>query len=117
MNEDFDEALEINDNPYISIDRKKSCVGKNIWVYKLSCNIDKNFLDNLIDESVLSYPLGEKYGFFQIQSKGKYVIRGIINTNEIKLVPRLDAGYQVRLNIEKKLTELCKNDLTTNNSI
>lgn len=97
------EELDFIDNDYLKIVREKTCIGKNVWVYKLSKNIDDLLLDFLKKDSNLSYPLGEKYPYFVIQSTGKFVISGIKGESEIKVVPRLTADSDIRKEIEQKL--------------
>lgn len=104
-----DDLLENNQNSYLEIVKEKTCIGKNVWVYKLAKNIDKNIIDYLTINNQINYPLGEKYGYFIIQSTGNYVISGILGSNEIKLVPRLSANYQVRIELEKKIISFLEN--------
>lgn len=106
LSEDEIEQLDFK-NDYISVIREKSCIGKNVWVYKLSKNINSE-LFSFFPEGVLTYPLGEKYKFFNFQSTGKFAMSGILATDEIKVVPRLSIGSEIKLQIEDKLTEFCK---------
>ncbi|MFN8577730.1 MAG: hypothetical protein U0354_12810 [Candidatus Sericytochromatia bacterium] len=102
------EELDFIDNNYLKIIREKTCIGKNVWVYKLSKNIDDLLLDFLKQDSNLTYPLGEKYPYFVIQSVGKFVISGIKGENEIKVVPRLTANSEIRKKIEQNLIQFLK---------
>jgi hypothetical protein len=107
--EDIEEESPLLDfkNEYIQVIKKKSCIGKNIWVYKLS-KIISTELFTLFPDGQLNYPLGEKYRFYNFQSKGKFLMSGILDTDEIKVIPGLSSGSSIKLEIERKLTDYCQ---------
>lgn len=104
------DEIDFIENEYLKIVREKTCIGKNVWVYKLSENINDSLINLLKEEGNLNYPLGEKYPYFVIQSLGKFVISGIKGENELKLVPRLTVNSSIRKEIESKIITFLEKD-------
>lgn len=107
------ENEDLIQSKYLKVIREKTCIGKNVWVYKLLKDIDDSLINFLKENNQITYPLGEKYNYFIIQSTGKYVISGIKGTNEIKVVPRLTANSDIRINLENSIINFLEN-LETN---
>ena len=115
MEEELLNDLDFDDNKpelsdFVTINTKKTCIGKMIYVYNLKKIIDSSFFD-FVEKKYkfnLIYPLGEKYKYFSLDCQGNFVLTGILDTNEIKLVLKFSASLEVKSLFENLLLEYCQ---------
>lgn len=103
-----DESLwdnwEDHPNPYFTLDRKKSCIGKRVLVYHLTHPVQRSLFETHLTEGTLSFPLGEHYPFYSVDCPGKCTITGLLGNTELKMVPRIRADLlEVRIWFESAL--------------
>ncbi|PIQ25690.1 hypothetical protein COW36_09980 [bacterium (Candidatus Blackallbacteria) CG17_big_fil_post_rev_8_21_14_2_50_48_46] len=91
---DFWEDWGSTSNPYFQLNREKSCIGKRIFVYHTPLSIQTSFFTDYLPSGELSFPLGEHCPFYQFSSPGFFVITGLLNDTEIRVVPRLKASLR-----------------------
>lgn len=106
LEELYEEVLE--PNPYFTLDREKTCIGKGRWVYRLSQNITQNFFHFFSEFGEVTYPLGEQYPFFLLQSPGAFQMSGLLHTPEVKIVPRLNSEKDIHLKIQDCFIAYCQ---------
>lgn len=77
-------------SPYYQLNRKKSCIGKRVLVYEVPYPIQSSFFE-LFESGELSFPLGENYPFYQLNIPGRFVLTGLLQGKDFKMVPRIKA--------------------------
>lgn len=105
------EEFEADYNNLFSLNTKKTCIGKRVYVYNLKKNLSIDFFDFVakVYQFTLIYPLGEKYKYFSLDCQGNFVLTGILDTNEVKLVLKFSASFEVKNSFEQLLFEYCNN--------
>ncbi|MFN8670495.1 MAG: hypothetical protein U0457_00235 [Candidatus Sericytochromatia bacterium] len=93
---------------YVTLNTKKTCIGKKNYAYNLSLNIELDFFNLFENNYILSYPLGEKYKYFSADFTGKYTLTGILGTNEIKMILKFSASINEKKEFEKLLIKYCQ---------
>ena len=111
MDEPEFDTFELPENDYIKIVRSKTCISKSIFVYNIPLKINSSFIQTFSNQSQLTYPLGEKYPYFNINYPSKYLISGIIGENELKLIPRILAKGSIRKEFEDQLISWVKKEM------
>lgn len=106
--DEWEDWIEARSEAFV-LNRAKSCIGKRVFVYQLSVPVARSLFDRL--SGSLSFPLGEKYPFYQFDSPGRYVITGLLGDCELRLVPRLAASaHDVCREAEAGFEAFCRPD-------
>ena len=106
LEEFFEDVLVVS--PYFTIDREKTCIGKGRWVYRLSQIVTSDFFNFFKKFGEVTYPLGEQYPFYLLQSPGKFQMSGLLNTSEVKIIPRLHSKKEIHLEIQSCFIQYCQ---------